>query len=170
MTSPWGNSWGNSWANTWALLESDDTVAPDVTEAIRTLIIDSSCALGLATYLGAPAVFTRTPVPGDAGYPMVTISGNLNQEEDGINDFRPLLSYSVMVHGSNQSIPATQYRTVSDIAFCLRTLFHRRRNITLSTWGIIDQRCVGPVDQPSSGQITTRVLTINVRLAQLVSN
>lgn len=144
---------------------------PDLADAIRLVIVGSSCALELATYLGAPAVFTRTPVPGDAGYPMATISLNTNPaNEDGINDFRPLLSYSIMVHGSNQSIPATQYRTASEIAYCLRTLFHRQRNLTLSGWGIVNQRCVGPVDQPSTGQITTRALTLNVRIAQLASS
>src|SRR3990172_1220175 len=157
MANPWGDAWGNAWAETWAIPDADASVDPDLTDAIRTAIVNSDCAVGLATYLGSPAVFTRLPVPGNAAYPLITISANTNPvEEDGINDFRPFLSYSISVHGSNQSVPATQYRTVSEIAYCVRALFHRRRNLTLSTWGIIDQRCVGPVDQPSIGQIATR--------------
>jgi hypothetical protein len=143
-------------------------VDADLTDAIRAAIVGSSCALQLATYLGAPAVFTRTPVPGNATYPLVTISRNTSSaDEDGTNDRRPLLSYSISVYGSNQSIPAFPYRTVSGIAYCLRTLFHRQRNLALGEWGITDQRCIGPVDQSSVGQITTRVVTLNVRIAQL---
>lgn len=142
---------------------------PDLSEAVRLVIVGSPCAAGLAMYLGTPAVFTRAPVPGDADYPLVTVDRNSNPaNEDGVNDFRPMLSYSIMVHGLNQSTPADQYRVVNEIAYCLRTLLHRRRNLVLNTWGIVDQRCIGPVDQPSTGQITTRALTLNVRIAQLV--
>ena len=170
MVSPWGDSWGGSWAESWALPESALSGDPDLTEAIRTAIVNSDCALNLATYLGSPAVFTRLPTPGNAPYPLVTVllASNPAADEDAVNDRRLLLSYAISVHGSNRSVPATQYRLVAQIAYCLRTLFHRQRNLTLDDWDVVDQRCVGPADQPSIGQIATRVVTLNVRIAQLV--
>jgi hypothetical protein len=145
-----------------------DVVQPDLTDAIRAAIVGSSCSTGLSTYLGAPAVFTRTPVPGDADYPMVVISKNINQQnEDGVDDFRPFLSYSISVYGRNAE--PDEYNIVSAVAYCIRTLFHRQRNLSINQWGTTLQLCTGPTDQPSAGEITTRTVTLNVRIAQLHS-
>lgn len=141
-------------------------VPPDLTDALRTVIVGSTCALQLATYLGEPAVFSRVPTPYEAAYPMVVITTASVQEEDAINDFRPILQYNIAISGLNNE--AEQYRVVQQVAYCIRALLHRQRNVTIAEWATVDQRCIGPVDQPSAGSITTRVVTLIARIAQLV--
>jgi hypothetical protein len=135
---------------------------------MRELILaDPVITALLSVYQGAPAVFTRLPVPDAIKYPIITISRNLSQQsEDGVDDYRPIVSYQVAVHGRND-LPPTQYRNISDIAFEVRKLFHRKRNVTIPEWTTIDQRCMGPVDIVSTGEITTRTVNLTVRLAQL---
>ncbi len=140
---------------------------PDLTAALRLLIAESTCALQLATYLGDPAVFSRVPVPAAADYPMVVITTASVQEEDAVRDFRPTLSYNIAVSGLNNE--AAQYRVVSQVAYCIRALLHRQKNVVIDEWTTVDQRCIGPVDQPSAGSISTRVVTLIARIAQRVS-
>ena len=140
---------------------------PDLTVAIREAILaDAGITALLATYLGEPAVFTRRPAPGDAVYPMIVVSGNQSTtNEDGVNDYRPFVSYELATYGINQQ-PPTQYRDVSTIAYALRTLFHRQHNLEIDDWAVIDQRCNGPTDSPSIGSFTVRAVSLTVRLAQ----
>lgn len=142
------------------------TTDPDVILSMRDLIVAESAITDLlSTFGGAPAVFTRIPVPDAAIYPMITISRNRMQaNEDGVSDHRPVLGYEIATHGRND-LPPSQYRDVSTIAHAIRALFHRRRNIRLQDWAIIDQRCLGPTELSPVDQITTRVVTLNVRLA-----
>lgn len=142
------------------------TTDPDVILSIRDLILGQPVITGLlSSYLGAPAIFTRVPVPDAAIYPMITISRNrMQSNEDGVNDHRPVLGYEIATHARND-LPPTQYRDVSTAAHAIRALFHRRRNITLQGWSIIDQRCIGPTELSPVDQITTRVVNLTVRLA-----
>lgn len=134
---------------------------------MRELILaDSVITDLLATFELVPAVFTRLPTPDAIQYPVITISRNLSQQsEDGVDDYRPILSYQVAVHGRNE-VPQ-HYRDCNDISFEVRKLFHRKRNVTIPDWATIDQRCTGPVDIVSTGEITTRTVALTVRLAQL---
>jgi hypothetical protein len=145
------------------------TTDPDAILSIRDLIVAEPAITGLlGSYLGAPAVFTRVPVPDAAPYPMVTISRNQMQaNEDGLDSYRPVLVYEISAHGRND-LPPTQYRNVGTLGTLIRVLFHRRRNVTLTDWAIIDQRCIGPTDLSPVDQITTRSVRLTVRLAQLV--
>jgi hypothetical protein len=140
---------------------------PDFLSAIRAAIIASSCSMPLATYKGSKAVFTATPVPYDAPYPMVVITfAEQDHQADAIRDYRPVLTYRIEVAGEH-SAPPDQYRIVSEVAYCLRTLFHRKRNLSAAGWGLTQQACTGPIDEPSAEQTTSRVLTLNVSTARL---
>lgn len=88
----------------------------------------------------------------------------MQSNEDGISDHRPVLAYQISTHGRND-LPPTQYRDINTISDAIRALFHRRRNITITDWAIIDQRCIGPTDLSPVDQITTRVITLTIRLA-----
>jgi hypothetical protein len=145
------------------------TTDPDVILSIRDLIVANTAITDLlASYLGAPAVFTRVPVPDAAPYPMITISRNQMQaNEDGLDSYRPVLTYEISAHGRND-LPPTQYRDVGTLGTLIRALFHRRRNITLMDWGIIDQRCTGPTELSPVDQITTRSIRLTIRASILV--
>lgn len=145
------------------------TTDPDFILSIRDLIVaDTAVTDLLATYLGSPAVFTRVPVPDGVIYPLITVSRNQMQaNEDGIDNYRPVLAYEISVHGRND-LPTTQYRNVGTIADAVRTLFHGRRNLTLTDWGVIDQRCRGPTELSPVDQITTRVINLTIRASILI--
>lgn len=144
---------------------------PDLIVSIREVVVaDSTLVALLSSYQGSPAVFTRTPVSGadDTIYPCVTISRNLGRiNQDGVNDFRPVLVYELASNGRND-VPASEYRKITEIAYRLRELFHRQRNIELDDWGVVDQIVSGPADQ-SSEKIARKVVTLTVRLAQLAN-
>lgn len=145
------------------------TTDPDAILSIRDLIVAESAITGLlSSYLGSPAVFTRVPVPDAATYPMITISRNIVQvNEDGIDNYRPVMAYEIAAHARND-LPPTSYRDVGTLGSLIRALFHRRRNITIPDWAIIDQRCTGPTDLSPVDQITTRTVTLTIRASMLV--
>lgn len=142
--------------------------APDLTEPIRMALIGSASIMGLLpSYLGAPAVFTKRPVPGDAPYPMVVISDDItNREQDGISDFRPLIVRDIAVYHTNEQ--ASNFRSIDDIAQFIRTLFHRQRSsMTVTDWNVVDVQASVPFFvQFQQDQITGRIVQLSVLMAR----
>lgn len=135
---------------------------------LRTAIVENYALIQLlATYKGAPAVFTRLPAPNDALYPMITISPDLAVgNEDGVNDWRPVIIRGISVYSKNDT--AAEYRDADDIAYRIRNLFHRQRDaITVPHWNVIDIQAQGPEPVFQDDQSEGRVVTLTVRLAQL---
>ena len=167
----WGQDyWGADYWGEAPFIPPIVVTDPDLAISIREAILgDMVITPLLSTYLGDPAVFTRTPVPGGADYPMIVISRNvIKVNQDGVHDYRPTVAYQIATYGKN-SAPPEQYRAISTIAYEIRTLLHRQHNLSLTDWTITDQVCSGPVDQPSADQITARVVTLTARLAQLAA-
>jgi hypothetical protein len=137
-------------------------------QPLRTAIVGNAGITALlSTYGGAPAVFSRQPVPGDATYPLIVIGPNSAAEnEDGLNDFRPINIKEILCYALNDT--AAHSRVADDIAFRIRDLFHRQRNaITVVGWSVIDIRAQGPEMQFTDDQTTGRVVSLNIHLAKL---
>lgn len=120
---------------------------------------------GLATYQGAPAVFTRRPVPIDCGFPLIITAGDVTHgDEDFIADEMASIVRDISVYGSKHA----DYRAVESIALDVRDLFHRNReSLIVSGWHVVDIRCRGPVPTgDDDDQTIGRVVTLQVRLTK----
>lgn len=118
----------------------------------------------LGTFNSVPSIHTRRPVPESAGYPMIVIGPLVTRgDDDGINDFRPLLVVDVTVYGEQ---PA-HYRDVEADAEAIYGLFHRQRgSITVTGYSVTDIRCTGPTPGPTDDDATVaRRVTLTIRLA-----
>lgn len=143
----------------------------DLGPAIREALIDEvPISSELATYEGAPAVFTRRPVPADAEYPMVVVNEIAVGDEDGLKSDRPLCMYDVAFYGLNAApgSPEDQLRIVQAIAILARKLFHRQRwALQVGGFHVIDIRASGPVPAPvDDDKEVGRVVSLTVRLGR----
>lgn len=139
----------------------------DLAEPIRdALVASSEITALLATYAGDPAVFTRRPVPGDATYPFIVVTPDVTAtDQDGLFDFRPIIVREIIAYTSNAT-PA-EYRKVDQLAYLIRTLFHRqRRAITVAGWGVVDIVVTGPSPTSQDDQTEGRSLLLTISLAQ----
>jgi hypothetical protein len=144
-------------------------MSADLSEPIRTAIIgDATVTAELAAYKGSYPVFTRRPVPTDAPYPLVLISGPMSAgNDDGVDDERPILLRDVMVYGRNDS--ATNYLQVETIAFALKDIFHRAwKSISVSGWKVVSIISTDPNEAPvDDDDEVGRRIELTVTLAKL---
>jgi hypothetical protein len=144
--------------------------APDLTIPIRDALLAATTVTALLpTYLGAPPIFTRRPVPGDAPYPNIVISKDITlTDQDGVNDYRPNILRDIAVYHSNED-PAN-YRLVDTIALAVWRLFHRQRpSLTVTGWGVVDIQAAVPVVVEADGsKITGRVVQLMILVARAV--
>lgn len=120
---------------------------------------------GLATYHGAPAVFTRRPVPIDCAFPLIITAGDVTHgDEDFIDAEMASIVRDIAVYGNKHN----DYRTVETIALDVRDLFHRKReSLIVSGWNVVDIRCKGPVPTADDDDQTVgRVVSLQVRLTR----
>lgn len=139
---------------------------PDLAVPLRAAIIDDSdIAPLLATYSGAPACFTRRPVPSNATYPLVVISPDITStDEDILAGERPVVVRDIAIYGQNDTV--AQYRTVEEIGYLTRALFHRRKDVlSISGYRVIDIVAQGPMPAPTDDEQTVgRLVTLTIRL------
>lgn len=142
----------------------------DLLGPLRSGVIGASgVAALLAQWKSEPAVFTRRPVPDDAPDPSVLIQGPVGLTDlDALNAPRPIADYDLLVYGS-KGAPGSdedQTRVIEQIAFLLRTHFHRNKfSFTPTGFGVIDVRVRGPFIAPTDDEQTVgRVLSLTIRL------
>jgi hypothetical protein len=144
-------------------MSAADLAAP----LIAALLGDAAITSQLAAYKGAYPVFNRRPVPVGAPYPMIVVSPDIVvSDQDGIDDFRPIQDRDIAVYGLNSD--AAKYRTVEDLAYAVRELFHSVRTaITVPGWHVININASGPVPAPTDDdQTIARLVTLRVELAK----
>ena len=141
--------------------------APDLSGPVRAALVASSAVTSqLTAYAGSYPIFTRRPAPTDAPYPLIMISPDITlSEEDGVNDFRPVVERDVVVYGQNDT-PA-HYLAVESIARAVRDLFHRQwRAIDVTDWKVVEIRARGPVPAPTDDDETVgRLVALTISLA-----
>lgn len=141
--------------------------APDLSGPVRAALMASSAITSqLAAYAGSYPIFTRRPAPTDAPYPLIMISPDIAvDEEDGVNDFRPVVERDVIVYGQNDT-PA-HYLVVESIAYAVRDLFHRQwQVINVAGWKVVEIRARGPMPAPTDDvQTVGRLVALTISLA-----
>jgi hypothetical protein len=138
----------------------------DLAVPLRTALIgNTGITSKLATYQSAPAVFTRRPVPAGVAYPVIVISPDVApSDQDGINDFRPVIVRDIAIYGENDT--AAKYRTVEELGYLVKALFHRnRRAITVTGYSVTDIIARGPMPAPVDDEARVgRVVELTIRL------
>lgn len=133
--------------------------------ALRDAIIGNAAIVALlGKQASKPSVFTRKPVPANALEPMITIEQATRGDEDGINDFRPVVSIDLIVYGQQP----VMYRKVEEIAEMLYVFFHGCPRGTLDVTGYSVTRitCIGPSPAPTDDETeVARAVTLTARLA-----
>jgi hypothetical protein len=112
-------------------------------------------------------VFTRRPVPPDAPYPLILVSGNIAQTDaDGISDNRPIITRDIAVYGTNED--AENYRTVesvADIVFAMFDKVHNVLDVAYNGWNLVSIRCSGPIVAPTDDDLHVgRIVTVQIQL------
>lgn len=136
----------------------------DLAPAIRTALLAEPTIAGLLSeFQGEASIFTRRPVPKDAAVPFISITEDISvTDADGLNSDRPVVIRDIIVYGNQKD----DYRTVEQIAYSIRELFHRKKDSLISTdYFIIDIRANGPRSAPTSDdEIIGRVVSITIQL------
>ena len=97
----------------------------DLTIPIRNKILaDATITNLLPNYLGSKSVFSRTPVPSDAPYPMIVISPVVSDlRKDFLNKKQIKVTHYIGIWGSNDS--PSNYRNVKTLAERVSTILDR---------------------------------------------
>jgi len=139
----------------------------DLSEPIRNAIIASSEITSLLEpYAGSYPVFTHRPVPADSPRIVIVISQDIaSDDQDGLNDFRPVIIRDIIVFGQNE--PADRFRKVQQIARYIHSLFHHKRySINVPGWITVLVQATGPISLPQDDQTVAEVVTVQVTLAR----
>ena len=135
-------------------------LAPAILAAIKT---DPAITGLLSTFQGEPAIATRRPVNAGMVNPLIVITPDVAiNDGDALTSIRPIVIRDVIVYGNQPD----DYRTVEDIAYRLRDLFHRKRDSIIPTgFDVIAVTAAGPRPAPTSNdEIVGRVVSLTIQL------
>ena len=135
-------------------------LAPAILAAIKT---DPTITGLLSTFQGEPAIATRRPVNDGMEYPLIAISPDVAvNDADALTSFRPVVIRDIIVYGNQPD----DYRTVEQIGYRLRDLFHRNRDVIIPTgFDVIAVTATGPRAAPTSDDETVgRVVSLTIQL------
>lgn len=134
-----------------------------LTEAVYDCLVgDATLVSMLATYRGAPAVFTIDPVPGDAKLPYIVTAGEVAQSpwdtktSRGRRAFRDIRCYAE-ASGTTVQVEA--------IAERVRELFHRFQ-LPVSGFGVLVASAAGPVVADEE-KVYGRIVTVEFLLVEV---
>ena len=126
-----------------------------LTQAVYDRLSGDAALVGmLASYEGAPAIFTIDPVPGDAVLPYVVSAGDVTDTsfdtkiDRGRRIWRDVRCYAT---ADGDAMPVEQ------IAERVRALLHRHI-LTVVGYGVLVAECSGPIasnEQDAYGRIVT---------------
>jgi len=137
----------------------------DLSPAIRTALLDEPTIAGLLSEFansGEASIFTRVPVPADAVYPYIVIFPDVFINDlDGLTSDRPVVVRDVAVYG----VQPTDYRTVEQLGYSIRELFHRERfSIINADFDIVEIIATGPISAPGADEETIgRLVTLTIQ-------
>lgn len=134
--------------------------------AIRSpLVNDQALRKLLASFEGAPAVFTRRPVPN--AYPCAVVSPDVTVgDQDLLVTQIPVVTRDIAVYGGNET--AAKYRVVEAAAYRVREIFHRSNAIALDGWHIIDVTASGPIAAPTDDiKRVGRLVSLSIRMMRV---
>lgn len=136
----------------------------DLAPAILAVINAEPTITGLlSTFEGVPAISTRRPVAEGMDYPLIVVTPDVAiNDGDALTSVRPIVIRDVIVYGNNPD----DYRTVEQVGYSLRDLFHRKRDSIIPTgYDVIAVTAAGPRPAPTSDdEIIGRVVSLTIQL------
>jgi hypothetical protein len=138
--------------------------------ALRAAVLQAApLSTPLALYENEPGVFTRRPVPSEAGYPMCVISPPVSVGDvDFLKARFPTPRYDIGFYGRQPD----DYRVVENLAFLARRLFHRNRFALdlVPDYAVMEIVATGPMAAPTdSAQIVGRMILLRFKLEDLTA-
>lgn len=133
--------------------------------ALRTALMDETAISGLlGLWEGEPSIHTRRPAPEGALYPMIQLADDMAVGDiDGLKSRRPVVGRDISIYGEQPG----DFRTVADLGWAVRELFHRKpRAISVAGYQVVNITASGPMPAPTSDQKLCGVmvaLTITLR-------
>lgn len=125
----------------------------DFAPSIRTALLNDATISGLLSdWNGEAAIFTRRPPPTDAVAPFIIVSPDIAiNDEDGLTSDRPVIVRDITVYGDQPD----QYRTIEQIGYAIRALFHHdRTSLTHDDYRIVNVVATGPNPAPVDDENT----------------
>lgn len=145
---------------------------PDIAEALRTAILNSSVIDDIPEFEdngnSIPNVYTRSPAPARAPFPMILVSPDLMASDvGGLNDTRWNVMRQITIVTRNET--AAKYRLMEQKAYEIRTLFHgQRRVISVPNYHVVDIWATGPIPVPSEDDMLVgRLVRLEILLQEL---
>ena len=135
----------------------------DAISSIRALIINESEIVSrLATWNGVASVHTRSPLPEDSTFPLISVGPTeVGQNDNSLNSNRLLIVSSLYCYGLNPE----HYRSVEEIGNLLRDLFHRNMALEVAGYSTIGLIAYGPSIAPSEDEtICGKLVSLSIRL------
>lgn len=139
--------------------------------ALRTAILANDPISDLlGRWQNVPAVLTKRPIPQEAeALPCIVVSPDISvQDVDLLTVLMPVIIKDIAVYGNHGN--DAEYRTVEDVAWKLRDLFHRQPKI-IEVDGYSSVTCVatgpfvGPTDDDKKvARIVSLTITLYRRL------
>lgn len=145
-------------------------MSADIRPAVReTLLAMPEVQATLAEWRGEPAVFTRRPIPADAGSPQAIVNSPVSvTDEDGLTSDRPVIVLDIAVYGVKAAAgtASDQTRAVDALGWAIRDRFHRDKfSVRPAGFSAIGVTATGPIDAPVDDDATVgRIVTLTVRL------
>jgi len=125
------------------------------------LAADGTLTALLATYNGAPAIFTTEPAPGDATLPYLVTAGAVAVAPFDTKTTRGrTVTRDVRCYADADGSAAT----VEAIAARVRTLLHRQ-TLPVDGYTFVMAECAGPV-QADEQDVYGRVVTVSVTIEE----
>lgn len=134
-----------------------------VTAAVQTKLAGDPTLIGmLASYQGAPAIFTAAPIPQDAPFPCVVTAGNLADLADDTldrlgRDIRRDVAVYFPWSGSSLAVEAAAER--------IRAVFHKQP-LAVAGFHHVMTLASGPVTAPVEGDEVGRVVSLRILLQE----
>lgn len=134
----------------------------DFAPAIYAAITADATITGLLSeHNSNPAVFTSVPIPAEVSYPYIVVYPDTTiGDMDALVSKRPMPVRNIGVYGQQPD----DYRTVEQIGYLLRTMFHRERfSLTNADYDIVLITVDGPFAAPTDDDHTVgRMVTLNI--------
>jgi hypothetical protein len=116
----------------------------------------------LSIYQGAPAIFTREPVPHDAVDRYIVVGDAIGDEPyDTKTTLGREVLHDIVVYDSETGDASV----VERVATLVRDVLHRQ-NLTISGYGVLVAVASGPVVAPTDDLVYGRVVTARFNLIQ----
>lgn len=137
----------------------------------EAIVTDEVLGLGLSTWKGEPACFTRRPVPDDAQHIFCLINPPSDvRDMDALDSRRDIVSILIAFYGAKAAPgdPADQTREVEALAERARDKFHRNKwAIQTDAFEIIDIVATGPFAGPTDDdKEVARLVNLRMRLGR----